>query len=71
MFSPDTGVRDKAVPYKILMKVRTGIDPANKMGPCVGCNGVPLGEGVIRLGDKVVIRRMVGSVGNDADTNSS
>ncbi|KAK0199089.1 MOSC N-terminal beta barrel domain-containing protein [Armillaria mellea] len=69
--SPDTGVRDKAVPYKVLMKVRTGIDPANKMKPCVGCNGVPLGEGVIRLGDKVVIRRMVESIENDADTNSS
>ncbi|KAK0208993.1 MOSC N-terminal beta barrel domain-containing protein [Desarmillaria ectypa] len=69
--SPDTGVRDTAVPYKVLMKVRTGIDPANKMKPCVGCNGVPLGEGVIRLGDKVIIKRMVGSVVKDADTNSS
>jgi len=54
--SPDTGVRDKAVPYKVIMKFRTGVDPANKMKPCVGCNGVPMGSGKIRVGDIVHVR---------------
>ncbi|KAJ7492265.1 MOSC N-terminal beta barrel domain-containing protein [Mycena latifolia] len=51
--SPETGERDKAVPYKTLMKFRTGFDPQNKMKPCVGCNGVPSGVGEIRVGDCV------------------
>ncbi|KAF5357435.1 hypothetical protein D9757_013329 [Collybiopsis confluens] len=55
--SPDTGVRDKAVPYKVLMKVRTGIDPQNKMTPVVGCHGVPLGSGIVRVGDEVLVKK--------------
>ncbi|KAF9041165.1 hypothetical protein BDP27DRAFT_1347363 [Rhodocollybia butyracea] len=55
---PETGVRDKAVPYKILMKFRIGIDRQNKMAPCVGCNGVPLGNGMIEVGDSVNIRKI-------------
>ncbi|KAJ3809336.1 hypothetical protein F5876DRAFT_44078 [Lentinula aff. lateritia] len=56
---PDTGVRDKAVPYKVLMKFRIGLDPQNKMKPCVGCNGVPLGSGIIQVGDSVNVRRII------------
>ncbi|THV06478.1 hypothetical protein K435DRAFT_743533 [Dendrothele bispora CBS 962.96] len=55
----ETGVRDKAVPFKVLMKFRTGVDPENKWKPCVGCNGVPLAEGVISVGDTVVVRKMI------------
>ncbi|KAJ6463749.1 hypothetical protein DFH09DRAFT_1226904 [Mycena vulgaris] len=54
--SPETGERDRAVPYKTLMKFRTGFDPQNKMKPCVGCNGVPLGVGEITVGDRVAAR---------------
>ncbi|KAJ6609329.1 MOSC domain-containing protein [Mycena sp. CBHHK59/15] len=54
--SPETGERDKAVPYKVLMKTRIGLDPQNKMKPCVGSNGVPSGAGEIRVGDCVFVR---------------
>ncbi|KAL1739357.1 hypothetical protein HDZ31DRAFT_49518, partial [Schizophyllum fasciatum] len=57
--SPETGERDKAVPYKVLLKFRTGLHPKLKMKPCVGCNGVPQGEGVVSVGDVVWVRRMV------------
>ncbi|KAF7307260.1 Rotamase-domain-containing protein [Mycena indigotica] len=50
---PVKGERDKAVPYKIIMKFRTGVDPVNKMKPCVGVNAVPLSEGEVRVGDVV------------------
>ncbi|KAJ3985723.1 hypothetical protein F5890DRAFT_1408843 [Lentinula detonsa] len=56
---PETGVRDKAVPYKVLMKFRIGLDRRNKMKPCVGCNGVPLGNGMIKVGDTVNVRRII------------
>ncbi|THH02362.1 hypothetical protein EW026_g528 [Hermanssonia centrifuga] len=51
-----SGVRDAAVPYKVLMKFRTGVDPANLTKPCFGCNGVPAGNGVIRVGDIVAVK---------------
>jgi len=57
---PGTGEVDKAVPYKVLMKFRTGLDPVQKMKPCVGCNAVPDAEGVVRVGDVVFVRKMVG-----------
>jgi len=57
--SPDTGVRDKAVPYKVIMKFRTGVDLVNKMKPCLGCNGVPFGQGVYRVGDRVTVKKSV------------
>ena len=50
---PETGVRDTAVPYKVIMKFRTGLDPKRKMKPCVGCNAVPDSDGVVRVGDAV------------------
>ncbi|TFK41978.1 MOSC N-terminal beta barrel domain-containing protein [Crucibulum laeve] len=57
--SPETGERDKAVPFKVLMKFRTGVDPMQKMKPCVGCNGVPDGDGVVRVGDVVFVKKMI------------
>ncbi|KAF8913229.1 hypothetical protein CPB84DRAFT_1820649 [Gymnopilus junonius] len=57
--SPETGVRDQAVPYKVLMKFRTGLDPTAKMKPCVGCNAVPNGSGVVSVGDRVYIKKMI------------
>lgn len=56
--SPATGEPDAAVPYKALMKFRTGLDPADMMKPCVGCNGVPAAPGVVRVGDVVYVRKM-------------
>ncbi|KAJ7610880.1 MOSC N-terminal beta barrel domain-containing protein [Roridomyces roridus] len=48
----ESGERDKAVPYKIIMKFRTGLD-VNKMKACVGRNGVPTDIGEISVGDHV------------------
>ncbi|KAG5638018.1 hypothetical protein H0H81_002219 [Sphagnurus paluster] len=58
--SPDTGERDKAVPYKVIMKFRTGLDPAEMMKPCVGCNGVPAASGEVSVGDVVYVKKMIG-----------
>lgn len=55
--SPETGVRDAAVPYKVIMKFRTGLDPTQKMKPCVGCNGVPDRAGVVKVGDRVYVKK--------------
>lgn len=57
--SPETGERDQAVPYKVLMKFRTGLDPTQKMKPCVGCNAVPRGSGVVKVGDSLHIKKMI------------
>jgi len=59
--SPELGERDKAVPYKVLMKHRTGLLPAKMHKPCLGCNGVPTASGVVRVGDWVKVHK-VGSV---------
>ncbi|KAF8079183.1 MOSC N-terminal beta barrel domain-containing protein [Lyophyllum atratum] len=59
--SPTTGERDKAVPYKVIMKFRTGLDPVEKMKPCVGCNGVPAADGVVSVGDVVYVKKMIGA----------
>ncbi|KZT22674.1 hypothetical protein NEOLEDRAFT_1071092 [Neolentinus lepideus HHB14362 ss-1] len=56
---PQAGVRDKAVPFKVLMKFRTGIDPENMKTPCFGCNGVPHGEGLVCVGDEVSITKWI------------
>ncbi|KAI9455736.1 hypothetical protein HD554DRAFT_2030823, partial [Boletus coccyginus] len=55
---PATGVRDDAVPYKVIMKFRRGLDPARSSSPCVGCNGTPTGVGVVKVGDWVHVRKM-------------
>lgn len=57
--SPETGEKDKAVPYKVLMKFRTGLEPRHKLKPCVGCNGVPDAEGVVRVGDAVNVKKLI------------
>lgn len=57
---PETGEADKAVPFKVLMKFRTGVDPVLKMKPCVGCNAVPAEEGVVSVGDVVYVTKMIG-----------
>lgn len=44
------------------MKIRVGIDPENKWKPCVGCNGVPLGNGRVSVGDIVSIQKMASAV---------
>lgn len=53
---PETGVRDKAVPLKVLMKYRRGLDPARPSLSCIGCNGVPTANGVVKVGDWIHVR---------------
>lgn len=48
---PETGVRDKAVPLKVLMKHRRGLDPGQPRLPCMGCNGIFTANGVVKVGD--------------------
>lgn len=55
---PATGVRDNAVPFKVIMQFRRGLDPARSGSPCVGCNGILTGEGVVKVGDWVHVRQM-------------
>ena len=58
-----TGVRDAAVPYKVLMKFRTGKDPTRKSKACFGCNAVVGGEGVVRVGDRIEVKEWAGGIG--------
>ena len=58
-----TGVRDKAVPYKVLLKFRKGGDVLKPGKSCFGCNGVPKVTGVIRVGDYVHVREWAGPGG--------
>jgi hypothetical protein len=51
-------LKDAAVPYKVIMKFRKGIDPVEKMKPCVGCNAVPQASGTIKVGDDVYVKKM-------------
>jgi len=60
---PAAGVRDKSVPYKVLMKFRTGKDPERPSKPCFGSNGVPRGNGVVRIGDFVHVLEWAGPGG--------
>lgn len=55
---PETGTKDAAVPYKVIMKFRKGLDPLEKMKPCIGCNAVPSREGVVKVGDDVYVKKM-------------
>ncbi|KAJ3484313.1 hypothetical protein NLI96_g5731 [Meripilus lineatus] len=54
-----TGIRDAAVPYKVLTKLHKDIGHTNK--PLFGCNGVPSRNGVVRVGDYVSVKAWVGS----------
>lgn len=56
---PTSGERDKAVPFKVLMKFRTGVIPEDKWKPCVGCNAVPAASGVVSVGDEVRVRKLI------------
>lgn len=58
---PETGIRDKAVPFKVLMKFRTGVDPRMKMKACMGVNGVPTGSGVVKVGEWVEVKKLLSS----------
>ena len=58
-----TGVRDAAVPSKVLMKVHKGKDPEVANKPCFGVNAVPSGTGIIRVGDFVHVREWGGPGG--------
>lgn len=57
---PRTGVRDDAVPFKVLAKHpgRVGLDPLKAKIPCFGTYGVPEGNGVFRLGDYVAVHEL-------------
>ncbi|KAF8131616.1 hypothetical protein EV363DRAFT_1164985 [Boletus edulis] len=55
---PATGVRDAAVPYKVIMKFRRGLDPERMGLPCVGSYGIFMEEGVVKVGDWVHVRKM-------------
>lgn len=56
---PGSGERDKAVPYKVLLKFRVGLEPQEPRKPCVGRNSVPSGAGVVSVGDAVIVKKMV------------
>ncbi|KAJ7597654.1 MOSC N-terminal beta barrel domain-containing protein [Mycena floridula] len=56
--APDTGIRDAAVPFKVMMKMRIGIDPQNKWKAVLGVNAAPRGCGMIRVGDRVLVRKI-------------
>jgi len=56
---PETGIRDKAVPFKVLMKFRSNVDKRLKMKPCFGVNGVPTGSGVVQVGDWVRVKKLL------------
>lgn len=60
---PSKGMRDKAVPYKVLMKCRRGKDPTRPQKVFFGSYGVPKGSGVIRVGDVLHVREWAGPDG--------
>ncbi|CUA67453.1 hypothetical protein RSOLAG22IIIB_03101 [Rhizoctonia solani] len=47
-----TGIRDKAVPSRVIAKFRQ-VEP--NTAPCFGMNGVPQSSGVIKVGDSVKV----------------
>ncbi|KAK1226485.1 hypothetical protein PQX77_010569 [Marasmius sp. AFHP31] len=60
--SPETGEKDAAVPLKVLMKFRLGVDPNYKFHACVGSWGAPLQEGVVNVGDSIFVRKKLRGV---------
>ena len=56
---PETGIRDKAVPFKVLMKFRANVEPRMKMKACMGVNGVPTVSGMVRVGDCVLVKKFL------------
>lgn len=59
---PKTGERDAAVPYKVIIKYGNASDIKK---PIFGTYAVPEGDGVIRVGDKLRVRKWV----EDDDTS--
>lgn len=56
---PESGIADKAVPFKIISKYRR-VDVRDKYSPCVGVNAVSLVDGfAISLGDTITITSRV------------
>jgi uncharacterized protein YcbX len=55
---PETGIRDQAVPFKVLIKFRK-VDPRMQRKACLGVNGVPAGSGVVRVGDRVHVKKLL------------
>lgn len=53
----ETGVRDAAVPFKILVKTRRGKDQVDANKPCFGCNGVFGGHGTVKVSDVVRVNQ--------------
>ncbi|CCM01440.1 uncharacterized protein FIBRA_03492 [Fibroporia radiculosa] len=51
-----TGVRDAAVPLKVLFKFRMGKARENTKGACFGCNGMLDRSGVVKVGDLVTVK---------------
>ena len=51
-------MRDNAVPLKVLMKHRRGLDPERPNLPCMGCNGILTADGVVKVGDWIHVRKM-------------
>ena len=61
---PATGVRDAAVPYKVLLKFRRKeFGAPGQVKPCFGCNAIVGGEGIVRVGDRVEVKEWVGGTG--------
>lgn len=56
---PDTGVRDKAVPFKVLMKFRSKVDPRLKNQACMGVNGLAADEGLVKVGEWVHVKKLL------------
>lgn len=52
-----TGVRDAAVPFKVLSKLHKDTGNTNK--PLFGCNGVPSTPGTVRVGDYLTVKEWV------------
>ncbi|KAH8099787.1 MOSC domain-containing protein [Cristinia sonorae] len=53
-----TAERDTAVPYKVMLK----FGKSETSSPMFGCNAAPEGNGVLRVGDKVIVKRWIEQV---------
>lgn len=62
---PDTGVRDKAVPFKVLMKFRKNVDPRLKNQVFMGVNGLAVEEGVVKVGEWVHVKKLLSPPENE------
>ena len=59
--APSDGVRDAAVPYKVLLKFRRKeFGASGQVKPCFGCNVSGCGEGVVHVRYLVEVNTWVG-----------